>query len=88
MPVSMRDANAQRVTSTATITEPKPGSAGAAAWAVADRVFAREGKDHDWKAFRLVVIAEGEAEGQNPGNVGTELPRWARLRKVYHFAGS
>lgn len=70
------------------INEPKPGTAGAAAFATADAVYARPDRPQDWKAFRLVVIAEGEAEGQNPGNVGTELPRWARFRKVFHFAGT
>lgn len=71
---------------TLNMSEPKPGTAGAAAFAVADREYARPDRSADWKTFRNVVIAAGVAEGQNQGNVGTELPRWARIRKVYHFA--
>lgn len=60
----------------AEIKEPRPGSAGAQAWAVCDQLFEALG--------RLPSGAEageaGAAAGLNPGNVRAEISRWAKFR--------
>lgn len=58
------------------IREPKPGSAGAQAWAVCDAFYSQHGRIPSAAEAR----AAGEAAGLNPGNVGTEASRWGKFR--------
>jgi hypothetical protein len=58
------------------IREPKPGSAGAQAWAICDAFYAQHGRIPTAAEAR----AAGEAAGLNPGNVGTEASRWGKFR--------
>lgn len=57
------------------VKEPRPGSAGAKAWAVCDAFYA----EHQRCPTGAEARAAGEAAGLNPGNVGTEASVWRRF---------
>lgn len=74
--VTPSEPTAPKPVTPADVKEPRPGSAGAQAWAVCDNLYTA--------LNRIPSGAEaaqaGEAAGLNPGNVRAEISRWAKFR--------